>query len=143
MSEEFEVRNGVRQGDSLSSVLFSLVVDKVIRDAEINRSGLLYYKRHQCLAFADDLVILARNKKELKEVIKRLEEQSVKRGLRINEKKTKYMQMDRRRISGGKVFKRKKYEFEEVEQFTYLGSIFSRKLNIEEEKEAKIMAGNK
>ncbi|KAJ8917743.1 hypothetical protein NQ315_005194 [Exocentrus adspersus] len=36
----------------------------------------------------------------------------------------------------------KKYEFQEVEQFTYLGSIFSRKLNIGEEIEARIMAGN-
>ncbi|KAJ8916878.1 hypothetical protein NQ315_013346 [Exocentrus adspersus] len=35
----------------------------------------------------------------------------------------------------------KKYEFEEVEQFTYLGSIFSRKPNIGEEIEARIMAG--
>ncbi|KAJ8918173.1 hypothetical protein NQ315_014039 [Exocentrus adspersus] len=38
----------------------------------------------------------------------------------------------------------KKYEFEEVEQFTYLGSsIFSRKPNIGEEIETRIMAGNK
>ncbi|KAJ8913012.1 hypothetical protein NQ315_002890 [Exocentrus adspersus] len=36
----------------------------------------------------------------------------------------------------------KKYEFEEVEQFTYLGSIFSRKPNIGEEIEARIMVGN-
>ncbi|KAJ8916887.1 hypothetical protein NQ315_013355 [Exocentrus adspersus] len=36
----------------------------------------------------------------------------------------------------------KKYEFEEVEQFTYLGSILSRKLNIEEDIEARIMAEN-
>ncbi|KAJ8911341.1 hypothetical protein NQ315_014185 [Exocentrus adspersus] len=56
--------------------------------------------------------------------------------------------MDRRRISGGNVFKsrneyREKYEFEEVEQFTCLGSIFSRKPNIGEEIEARIMAENK
>ncbi|KAJ8918199.1 hypothetical protein NQ315_014066 [Exocentrus adspersus] len=51
--------------------------------------------------------------------------------------------MDRRRISGGQVLKRKKYEFEEIEQFNYLGSIFSRKPNIGEEIEARIIAGNK
>ncbi|KAJ8915942.1 hypothetical protein NQ315_016618, partial [Exocentrus adspersus] len=37
----------------------------------------------------------------------------------------------------------KKYEFEEVEQFTYLGSISSRKPNIGEEIEARIVAGNR
>ncbi|KAJ8923921.1 hypothetical protein NQ315_006697 [Exocentrus adspersus] len=37
----------------------------------------------------------------------------------------------------------KKYEFEEVEQVTYLGRIFLRKPNIGEEIEARIMAGNR
>ncbi|KAJ8915469.1 hypothetical protein NQ315_003232 [Exocentrus adspersus] len=122
-SEEFEVRNGKRQGDPLLSVLFSLVLEKVIRDAEINRSGLLYYKGNQCLAFADDLIVLARSEKELKEVIKRLEEQSVKIDLCINEKKkTKYMEWAEEEYLEGRFLKvetdrGKKYEYEEVEQF--------------------------
>ncbi|KAJ8912875.1 hypothetical protein NQ315_014486 [Exocentrus adspersus] len=114
----------------------------------MERSGLLYYKRHQCPAFADDLVILARNKKELKEVIKRLEERPVKRGLCTNEKNTKYMEWTEEEYQEGRFLKvetntGKKYEFEEVEQFTYLGSIFSRKPNIGEEIEVRIMAGNR
>ncbi|KAJ8918243.1 hypothetical protein NQ315_014113 [Exocentrus adspersus] len=87
-------------------------------------------------------------KKELKEVIKRLEEQSVKRGLRIYEKKTKYKEWTEEEYQEGRFLKvetntGKKYEFEEVEQFTYLGSIFSRKPNIGEEIDARIMAGNR
>ncbi|KAJ8921292.1 hypothetical protein NQ315_013766 [Exocentrus adspersus] len=124
MSEEFEVRNGVRQGGPVSSV-FSLVLEKVIRDAEINRSGLLYYKRHQCLAFADDLVILARNKKELKEVIKRLEEQSrTTEASVLTKKKAKYMEWTEQEYQEGRFFKvetntGRKYEFKEVEQFIF------------------------
>ncbi|KAJ8913249.1 hypothetical protein NQ315_012867 [Exocentrus adspersus] len=106
MSEEFEVRNSVRQEEQKS---------------------------------IDSKMILARNKKELKEVLKRLEEQSVERGLRINEKKTKYMEWTEEEIRR----EGKKYEFEKVEQFAYLGSIFSRKPNIGEEIEARIMAGNR
>ncbi|KAJ8918316.1 hypothetical protein NQ315_008009 [Exocentrus adspersus] len=92
--------------------------------------------------------MLARNQKELKEIIKRLEEQSVKRGLCINEKKIKYMEWTEEEYQEGRFLKvetntGKKYEFEEVEQFTYLGSIFSRKPNIGEDIEARIMAGNR
>uniref|UniRef100_V5GV43 Retrovirus-related Pol polyprotein n=1 Tax=Anoplophora glabripennis TaxID=217634 RepID=V5GV43_ANOGL len=146
-TEEFEVKNGVRQGDPLSAVLFSLVLEKVIRDAGINRSGLIYYKRHQCLAFADDLVVLARNKAELKEVIRRIDEQSIKRGLYINETKTKYMEWSEEEYQKDKFLKvdtnrGKTYRFEEVEHFTYLGTLF-RRPKIEEEIEARIMLGNK
>ncbi|KAJ8918308.1 hypothetical protein NQ315_014178 [Exocentrus adspersus] len=71
-----------------------------------------------------------------------------KRGLRINEKETKYMEWTEEEYQEGRFLKvetntRRKYEFEEVEQFTYLRSIFSRKPNIGEEIEARIMAGNK
>ncbi|KAJ8918274.1 hypothetical protein NQ315_014144 [Exocentrus adspersus] len=66
---------------------------------------------------------------------------------RIGEK-TKYMEWTEEDYQEGRFLKvetntGEKYEFEEVEQFTYLGSIFSRKPNIGEEIEARIMAGNK
>lgn len=147
-TEKFLVREGVRQGDPLSSVLFSLVLEKVIQDSKINRSGLMYQKKHQCLAFADDLVILARSKTELKEVIQRLEEQAQKRGLYINETKTKYMEWTDEEFQKDSFFKLntnrgKTYKFEEVEQFTYLGTLFARKPNIRGEIEARIMSGNR
>ncbi|KAJ8921211.1 hypothetical protein NQ315_013683 [Exocentrus adspersus] len=63
----------------------------------------------------------------------------------LTEKKTKYERTEE--YQEGRFLKvetntGKKYEFEGVEQFTYLGSIFSRKPNIGEEIEARIMAGN-
>lgn len=64
LSEKFMVKEGLRQGNPLSPVLFNVALEKVINS--INRSGLVYQRRHQCLAFGDDLVILTRNKKELR-----------------------------------------------------------------------------
>jgi hypothetical protein len=148
ISEKFEIREGVRQGDPLSSVLFSIVLEKAIRDANINRTGLIYHKKHQCLAFADDLVILTRSQNELRNVVKRLEAKAATMGLYINEEKTKYMEWTDKVFQEGKFLKidaesGKVYKFKEVDKFTYLGTIFTRKPNIETEIEARIMSGNR
>ena len=49
------------------------------------------------MAYADDLVIISRSKKNLKEVVSRLEEKARGKGMQINESKTKYV-MDRQKI---------------------------------------------
>ena len=70
-SRLFEIKTGVRQGDELSPLLFNFVLEKVIREwrksldeNQINGKVKLGYKRDNlsvdCLAFADDLVILSR-----------------------------------------------------------------------------------
>ena len=51
-SEKFEVRSGLKQGDSLSPVLFSLTLEYVIRKG-LDRSGKI-----SMLEFADDSVLL-------------------------------------------------------------------------------------
>ena len=86
------VKGGVRQGDPLSSLLFNLLLEKIIPETDRNRSGLIYHKKHQCLAFADDIVIVTRNRDELKKVTKRLEAKAREKRIYINEAKTKYME---------------------------------------------------
>lgn len=81
LTENFEVKEGVRQGDPLSSLLFNVVLEMIIKEANINRSGHIYHKKHQCLAFADDVVILSRSKEQLKEVVERLEKAAREKGL--------------------------------------------------------------
>ncbi|CAH1964684.1 unnamed protein product [Acanthoscelides obtectus] len=82
-TEKFEVKEGIRHGDPLSSLLFNIVLEKTIQEANISRAGLVYHKKHQCLAFADDLAILARSKVELINIVKRLEEKARSKGLYI------------------------------------------------------------
>lgn len=148
VSKSFQVKDGLRQGDPLSAVVFNFVLEKVIRDAKINRSGLLYHKKHQCLAYADDIVIVCRSKTELQDVLKRLEKAAQKLGLKINEQKTKYMNWSDRQFQRGKKFTVKteegrKYTFEEVDRFKYLGVVIERNPGNDEEIQARLMAGNK
>jgi hypothetical protein len=52
---------GLRQGDSLSTLLFNLGMEKIIRNVKINPEGTIYNRTRQCLAYADDVLILGRS----------------------------------------------------------------------------------
>ena len=56
----FETMIGLRQGDSLSTLLFNLCMEKIIRNVRINPGGTIFNRTRQCLAYADDVVILGR-----------------------------------------------------------------------------------
>jgi len=51
---------GLRQGDSLSTLLFNLCMEKIIRNVRINPGGTSFNRTRQCLAYANDVVIMAR-----------------------------------------------------------------------------------
>lgn len=51
---------GVKQGDPLSPILFNLVVDELITEANLRRPGgtITGHRRVSAIDFADDLVLL-------------------------------------------------------------------------------------
>ena len=67
LSENFHIRNGLRQGDALACILFNIALEKIIRDANINQRGNIFYKSVQILAHADDIDIISRTPKSLQE----------------------------------------------------------------------------
>lgn len=111
----FQVKDGLRQWDQLFIIL-NLALETAIRNTNINRSGLLYYKRYQ---YANDIAIISR---ELGEIVKRLERSTQKLGLRVNKQKMKDMNWSDKQSEVGKKFalkteERKSYIFEDVERF--------------------------
>jgi hypothetical protein len=92
ISEDFEVVTGLRQGDALSPVLFNIVLESVIRDTLViaNRVKIEVEKQFVVVAYTDDIVIMAENEVNLKNIIRNLLENGKKIGLTINEDKTKY-----------------------------------------------------
>lgn len=42
LPEKFEVKDVARQGDPLASRLFNIILEKLIQEAKIKRSGLFY-----------------------------------------------------------------------------------------------------
>jgi hypothetical protein len=62
-SEWFETKTGVRQGDPVSALLCSVVLDSVITNLEVR--GNITTRLKQICAYADDIVIIGRTKQTL------------------------------------------------------------------------------
>jgi hypothetical protein len=64
-TEVFNINNGLRQGDALSTVLFNLVLEAALLKIDIR--GNISTRTKQLCACADDVVIITRTQKTLKE----------------------------------------------------------------------------
>lgn len=72
-SEAFMVTSGVRQGDPLYTVLFNIILEKIIRDSRVHTAGTIHHHKHQILAYADNITDISRTKEELIKVFKQIE----------------------------------------------------------------------
>jgi hypothetical protein len=122
-SKPFLISSGVRQGNPLSATTFNLIIDLVIK--KLNLRGDISLKPMQTAAYADDVALLARSLKALKEILHKLQNEATLVGLNINEDKTKYMQIKRNGIKDITHLKIDNFTFENVENFNYLGSILN------------------
>lgn len=92
----FDIGRGVRQGDPLSPVLFNTCLEELFNNLDWQNSGLRVNGRYlNNLRFADDVVLIAKSKEELKYMIEDLREKSIEAGLTINFEKTKLMTNDK------------------------------------------------
>ena len=55
MSDMFPIRNGLKQGDALSLLLFNFASANTIRRVQVNQDGLKLYGTYQLLVYADDV----------------------------------------------------------------------------------------
>lgn len=145
ISDGFDINRGLRQGDPLSPILFNLILERIMRDSKIRTKGLIYHHKHQCMAYADDIVLVTRSKHELKEIFVGLERTARKFGLIINEEKTKYMDTTNdQKVTGFKVYTHdKEYGFERVQSFNYLGVIITEKSEEKDEIQNRLAKGSK
>ena len=135
----FNINNGLRQGDALSTVLFNLVLAAALK---LDLRGNISTRTKQICAYADD-VIIARTQKALKETFIALQKEAEKLSLIINTNKIKYMQVTWKTniIKQDTEVAGKSYEV--VNQFIYLGSQINSKNLITEKIRLRIKAVNK
>ncbi|CAG9576128.1 unnamed protein product [Danaus chrysippus] len=139
ISDPFEIRSGVRQGDALSTVVFNLTLEAAIRNVGVK--GLLDYNTSQLAAYADDIVITSRSQSSMIRHTTTLQMEAAKYGLMVNASKTKYLHSTRnpRPLQDVTIGDD---TIEGVSSFKYLGSILSSRNKVGDEVNARIMAGS-
>ena len=66
LSHMFPIRNGVKQRDALSPLLFNFAVEFAIRRVQVKQDGLQLNGTHQILVYVDDVNILGGNVHNIK-----------------------------------------------------------------------------
>ncbi|PSN43121.1 hypothetical protein C0J52_10468 [Blattella germanica] len=143
MTSSFPINTCVRQGDALSAILFNLVLEATLR--KLNPTGHIGNRMVQVCAYADDDVLISRRKSELKEEMKDLIEEATKRGLEINSRKTKYMEIVKNKNKNSERcdFIVDDMIFENVSQFSYLGTQIDEENLVSKEIKNRVMMGNR
>jgi hypothetical protein len=115
----FEVKLRLKQKGALSPILFNLALEQVVRNVGEDRVMELN-KNMTMLAYTDDVIILGNCRQEVGHTMEKLIASSRKKGLTINEAKTKYMLMTRHTPAKNNLIVGP-YTFEQVDDFKYLG----------------------
>ena len=58
VSDRFPIRNGLKQGDALSPMVYNFALEYAIRRVQVNQDALKLNGTHQILDCADDVNIL-------------------------------------------------------------------------------------
>ena len=138
ISPSFMSNIGVRQGDHISPLFFSLFlndcidflhekykgldsIDTLVKNSFEGENLEILFKIY-ILLYADDTIVLAESVRELQIALNALQDYCTFNKLEINYKKTKIIRFSKRRCKNIPVFKINDKNIEVVESYVYLGS---------------------
>ncbi|TWW73592.1 R2DM Retrovirus-related Pol polyprotein from type II retrotransposable element [Takifugu flavidus] len=139
-SNLFPVRVGLRQGCPLSPILFIIFMDRISRcshGVEGIRFGDL---RIASLLFADDVVLLASSARDLQLSLDRFAAACEAAGMRISTSKSEAMVLDRKKVEC--LLRVKEEILPQVEEFKYLGVLFTSEGRMRREIDRRIVAAS-
>jgi len=141
LSEVFPIRNGLKQRDALSPLLFNFALECAIMRVQVNQDGLKLGGTHQLLVYADDVVV-GGSIHTIKENTEAVVVASKEIGLEVNADKTKYVVMSRNQNAGrSHNIMIDNSSFERLEEFKYLGTTIANQNSIQEEIKSRLKRG--
>src|SRR5215469_15578817 len=142
LSDMFPIRNGLKQGDALSPLLFNFALEYAIRRVQVNQDGLKLNGTHQLLACADDVNILGGSVDTVKKNVEALVADTKEIGLEVNAHKTKYMTVSRDQ-NAGRIHSMNidNFPIERAEEFKYFGTTLTNQNSIQEEIKSRLKLG--
>lgn len=141
-SNNFETRSGVKQGDSLSPIIFNLALHYALDTIDMEKTtwGI---EQFQLLAYADDIAVMGETREEVEECLMRMKEGTCKIGLSINEEKTEYIVSDKDKNNRTDMITLDNKNYKVVEKFKYLGTQINVENSFLDEIKIRITNANK
>ena len=141
LSGKIKITKGVRQGDTLSPVMFTAAVDESFKrmniEAGININGV----RRSNLRLTDDIILFAESEENPKDRLEDLNNEGKRGGMKLNERKTKIMcnEVARSRLRTGVMIDGE--QLEEVTEYKYLRKLVTSGNKISKEIGGRITSG--
>jgi hypothetical protein len=126
--EEAKINKGVRQGCTLSPIIFNAYIQEAIEKIKENTNLGIIVNGHKIsmLSFADDIALIAETEEDLQQLIKTMDEIFIKDlRMKINVQKTKVLVCGRENVNRIQIKLRGNQTVKQVDEFAYLGSIIS------------------
>lgn len=141
LSRKFNILKGVRQGDTLSPVMFTAALEEIFKRIETESGIKINGELLSNLRFADDIILFAESEEQLARMLNDLNTEGKRDGMKINKKKTKVMCNEvARRKKRNAVFVDGE-QLEEVEEYKYLGRLLTPGNEMASEIDDRITAG--
>ena len=129
----FDVGCGLKQGCTLSTILFNLYVNDLVTSINNLNIGIdIGREKVAVLLYADDLVLVAETEQELQTLLNELDTWCTQNKLSINQRKSNVVHFRPHRINKSNyTFKCGDKVLETVPQYVYLGLLLSEDLDYE------------
>ena len=136
-TEEVQISIGIRQGDSLSPMLFNLVMDRIINQVKgVGRGYRMGQTEFKILCYADDAVLIAESEDNLQRMLFEFNQTANKYNMSISIPKTKSMTISKEPIRCKLALNDQ--PIEQVMSFEYLGIIASSSRNTYDEVKTQV-----